>query len=134
MDLHDLAARAGTPEAVKSVFVGAFLREPIESPQMATYNNLFHKYYPSERLQTSVYFLSAGAEVIIEALKRAGRDLTRAKFVAELEKLKGFRSTFNACDISFSAESHEGCLTGTMWRLINNKIVNVGPVWTADSK
>jgi branched-chain amino acid transport system substrate-binding protein len=47
------------------------------------------------------------AIVFVEGLKRAGRDLTREKFIAALESLKNFDTSFVPPQ-SFSATDHEG--------------------------
>jgi branched-chain amino acid transport system substrate-binding protein len=47
------------------------------------------------------------AIVFVEGLKRAGRDLTREKFVAALESMKGFNTGFLPPQ-SFSPTDHEG--------------------------
>ena len=48
-----------------------------------------------------------GALTFLEGLKRAGPDLTRAKFIAALESIQNF-STGLTMPTSFSATSHEG--------------------------
>jgi branched-chain amino acid transport system substrate-binding protein len=48
-----------------------------------------------------------GAMTFVEALKRAGRDLTRDKFIAALETLKGFETGFSL-PTTFTATDHEG--------------------------
>ncbi|MFH1155204.1 MAG: ABC transporter substrate-binding protein [Pseudomonadota bacterium] len=64
-----------------------------QEPLMVKYKaEIFDKYAAKEE-RWGVFF-SAGivfVEPMIEALKNAGRDLTRERFVAEMEKIKGFR-------------------------------------------
>lgn len=54
----------------------------------------------------------SGAMVFVEALKRAGRDLTREKLVEALESIKNFDTPL-ADPVNFSATEHQGehCVT-----------------------
>ncbi len=56
------------------------------------YNDAFKKYAAKEE-RWGVFYLAgfAFAEPFVETLKRCGRDLTREKLVAEMEKLQNFR-------------------------------------------
>ena len=49
----------------------------------------------------------ASAQVFVEALKRAGRDLTRPKFIQALETVKDFTPA-TWMPVSFTSGSHEG--------------------------
>lgn len=48
-----------------------------------------------------------GAMIFVEALKRAGKDLTRDKFVSALESIKNF-DTLLATPVTFSKSEHQG--------------------------
>ncbi len=54
------------------------------------------------------YFGYADAFVVAESLRRAGRDVTREKFITALESLKDFRGTSVASLRNFSPENHVG--------------------------
>ena len=58
-------------------------------PTIALYRNALHTYYPSE--QPSFVSLEAfvDAMVLVEGLKRAGKDLTREKLISGLESIDG---------------------------------------------
>jgi branched-chain amino acid transport system substrate-binding protein len=49
-----------------------------------------------------------GAQVVVEALKRAGKDLTPDHFVSALEGIKDYHDIFGSPTISFSPEKHQG--------------------------
>ena len=49
-----------------------------------------------------------GADIIVKALEAAGKDLTRAKFLAALESIKDYRPFFPGPTLSFGAEKHQG--------------------------
>ena len=80
---------------------------------------------PSD-IRRSAFLLIAAAAVAIAAAKTVG---DRLKFIAALEATKNGFGGPNACKINFSAENHVGCLEGTMWKMVGDKIVNIGPTW-----
>jgi branched-chain amino acid transport system substrate-binding protein len=49
-----------------------------------------------------------GADIVVKALEAAGKDLTRAKFLAALESIKDYRPFFPGPTLSFGAEKHQG--------------------------
>jgi len=122
MDLPDLAARAGSAEAIANLNSISFLRYPAGSPQIKRYEDIYRKYFPSDRIQSVTFFGMSGSELIIDALKRSGRDLTRESFLKALEETKNLPGDPAACQITFTPESHQGCKTGAIWHFVNGKI------------
>ena len=57
---------------------------------------MFKKYYPAESLDQMGFYSMDGAIVIVEVIKRLGHDVTRERFMAELEKLKNSQPAFGA--------------------------------------
>jgi branched-chain amino acid transport system substrate-binding protein len=49
-----------------------------------------------------------GADIVVKALEAAGKDLTRAKFLAALESIKDHRPFFPGPTLSFGADKHQG--------------------------
>lgn len=49
-----------------------------------------------------------GMDLIVEALKAAGPDLTVDKFVAATEGIRGYRDMFGGAEVNFSNTSHTG--------------------------
>jgi branched-chain amino acid transport system substrate-binding protein len=49
-----------------------------------------------------------GADIVVKALEVAGKDLTRAKFLAALESMKDYRPFFPGPTLSFGADKHQG--------------------------
>jgi branched-chain amino acid transport system substrate-binding protein len=69
------------------------------------------------------------AQIFVEALKRAGPDLTREKLIAALENIKGFETGLSGA-ISFSPDQHMG-LTGVVPLAVKNgTYVSMGPALT----
>ncbi len=127
MDLQDLADRAGGAAAVENVYAAAFLRGPVDDPSVKQYADIYRKRFPNDKLQTLSFYGMSGALTIINALEKAGPDLTREKFVDALEATKSGDAGPASCEVTFTKESHQGCSSGTMWALKGGKIVNVGP-------
>lgn len=128
-DLNDLAQRAGSPDAVKNVFVGSFLTGPIGSPDMAPYTDIVKTYFPNDKVTSLPFTGMSGAYAVVAALRAAGRDLTREKFLAALESLHDADAGPAYCKITFTPQDHVGCKTSTMWTMENGKIINIGPIW-----
>ncbi len=93
--------------AVEGAQAGAWLVDPANAPEAAAYRDAMKKYFPNE--PPGGYSLSSYAvgEMIVEALKRAGPDLTREKFIAALESLKDFTTGLTP-PITYTAEDHQG--------------------------
>lgn len=59
-----------------------------------------------------------GAMVFEEALKRAGRDLTRDKFIAAMESIKNFDASKLTNPASFSPTDHQGARTVRVYQIL----------------
>jgi ABC-type branched-subunit amino acid transport system substrate-binding protein len=62
-------------------------------PLMQTYKNEVHGQFAAKGERWGLFYYAGilFVEPLVEALKNAGRDLTREKLILELEKIKGFR-------------------------------------------
>lgn len=129
MDLLDLAERAGELEMVKDTYVSAFLSGPIGSPQMEESTNIYKKYFPNDKLQSLSFYGMSGAWTVVDALRRAGPDLTREKFIAALEQTKDGYAGPAYCKVTITKDDHQGCKDGQIWTVIDGKIVALGPTW-----
>lgn len=129
MDIQDLAQRAGGADAVKNVFVASFLAAAPGDPSVAKWGDIYKKYFPNDKLQTLSFFGMSGALLVVDALRRAGPDLTREKFLAALESTKDLDAGPAFCKITITPENHQGCSAGTMWTLRGDRIVAIGPEW-----
>ena len=126
MDLLDLAERSGNAAAAKEFYTVSFMRSPIGAPDVQKYTDVYKKYFPNDKLQTLSFYGMSGAFTIIDALRRAGPDLTREKFIAAMETTKDGNAGPAACKVNLSKDRHQGCLEGTIWGLRDGKIVNIG--------
>jgi branched-chain amino acid transport system substrate-binding protein len=66
-----------------------------------------------------------GAMAVVKALEAAGPQLTRERFLAELNKIRDFETDVLAGPISFSPQDHAGVKSGGMATLTKSKSVVV---------
>jgi branched-chain amino acid transport system substrate-binding protein len=107
-DLTDQRTRCGIPEAMKWVFANTYGYASILDPQFNDLVVRLKRYFPNDKPQASNFLGFAGGKILVEALKRAGRDLTREKFVRALESLESFDTKVLASKITFSKDNHLG--------------------------
>jgi branched-chain amino acid transport system substrate-binding protein len=131
MDLLDLAQRAGGTDMVKDVYTTAFLAGPLGSPAMQEPTALLKKYFPDDRPQSLSFYGMSGAYAIVDALRRAGPDLTRDKFLDALETTKDLPAGPAYCKINITPENHRGCLAQQVWTVRDGKIIALGETWPA---
>lgn len=100
-----LPALAGS--AAEGVLAGAWLVDPLRANEAQTYRDALKQFFPEEL--PGGYSLSSWAvgEVIVEALKRAGRNPTRQSFIAALESLQNFTTGLTP-PFSYSDSDHQG--------------------------
>lgn len=100
-----LPALAGT--AAEGVLAGAWLVDPLRAKQAQTYRDALKQSFPDEI--PGGYSLSSWAvgEVIVEALKIAGRNPTRESFIAALESITDFTTGLTP-PFSYSDSEHLG--------------------------
>lgn len=81
------------------------------NPSIARFREEFEKENPSlvaqARPDLTDLLAYGGAITFVEGLKRAGRDLTRDKFIAALETIRGFETGFTL-PTTFTPNDHEG--------------------------
>ena len=130
-DLLDLAQRAGGPEVMRDVYATAFLKGPVGSAEMEGPTALLKTYFPSDQPQSVSFYGMSGAYAIVDALRRAGPDLTREKFIAALETTKDLPAGPAYCNVTFTPANHQGCLAQQIWTVRDGVIVPLGETWPA---
>jgi branched-chain amino acid transport system substrate-binding protein len=63
---------------------------------------------PGERVTDFTFYGPGSAVLIVHVLEKIGRDLTREKFIAEMEKVKDFDTGIIAGKVSYSPTQHQG--------------------------
>jgi ABC-type branched-subunit amino acid transport system substrate-binding protein len=95
-------------EALEGVYVNLMTAvDSMDTPAVKKANEILAKYYPQTKPGYYPYLGMAGGIIIIEAIKRAGDDLTRAKLISSLEGLGHFEPGVLP-PIDWSATYHGG--------------------------
>jgi len=129
MDIMDMAQRAGGADVAEGVYTNAFLKGPIDNPDMQPYADLLRKYFPDTRLQTLNFNGMSGAYAIVAALRAIGPNPSREAFIDALDKLKDVDGGPGYCRITFTPDDHQGCHDAHMWMIKDGKVIVVGPTW-----
>ena len=108
-DLENTLARLGDKEAVKNYYVLHAFVDKVDGPKMKKWNDIILKYYPDETITGFSAISMASGVAAVKALEAAGRDLSRTKMIAELEKINGLNTGILACDITWTPTDRHGC-------------------------
>jgi branched-chain amino acid transport system substrate-binding protein len=130
----DTVRRVDDPAATKKLFIFHALGEDPKSMALKKWVDMIHK-YDSPTADTGEYSLTGigGAQVVVEALKKAGPDLTRQKFIDALNSIKDFQTHLLSDPIGFAANDHAGVKSGSMVTSVNGKLVSL-KTWPAQMK
>ena len=95
-------------EALEGVYVNLMTAvDNMDKPAVKKANEILAKYYPQTKPGYYPYLGMAGAIIMVEAMNRAGKDLTRAKLISALESLSPFEPGV-VPPIDWSASYHGG--------------------------
>ena len=101
------AVPGGTTEGFYSMTPMLFVAETATSPEVKAFTAEYRKEFGKEpNFAAQVGY--TGAQVVVQALKNAGKDLTPDSFVASLEGIKEYHDIFGSPMISFNATKHQG--------------------------
>lgn len=114
VSLEDTRDRVGDMAAMANFYTFYAYEPALSSPEIEPWTKMITKYFPDHRADTFSYEAMGGALAVIEALKQAGPDLTRDKFIAAMESIKDFQSGILNTPITFSADDHAGVNGGAM--------------------
>jgi branched-chain amino acid transport system substrate-binding protein len=120
-DLENTLARLGDLDAVKNYFVLHAFVDKVDGPKMQKWNDIILKYYPNETITGFSAISMASGVAAVKALKAAGRDLTRSKFIAELENTRGLKTGILACDITWTPTERHGCKQSAVAGFVDGK-------------
>jgi len=120
-DLENTLARLGDLDAVRSYFVLHAFVDKVDGPKMQKWNDIILKYYPNETITGFSAISMASGVAAVNALKAAGRDLTRSKFIAELENIRGLKTGILACDITWTPTERHGCKASAVAGFVDGK-------------
>ena len=114
-------ARLGDQDAVKNYFVLHAFVDKVDGPKMKKWNDIILKYNPKETITGFSAISIASGVAAVKALQNVGRDLTRSKFIAELEKIRGLKTGILACDITWTPTERHGCKASAVAGFVASK-------------
>ena len=82
--------------------------DQIDSATLKPWADMIKKYYPNETVTEFHFNAIPSGMVVVEVLKRIGRDLTREKFIETLDNIRGFKSNILMGEITFTPQVHAG--------------------------
>lgn len=97
-----------TLEATENVLLTQVFPNPDDRtiPIVKKFNDLLKKYYPDDSTNYSTIEGFINAVVLVEGLKRAGKDISREKFIKALESINNY--DIGGIKIDYSKNDHEG--------------------------
>jgi branched-chain amino acid transport system substrate-binding protein len=107
-DLENTLKRVGDVDTVANYYVPHMYADNLDGPRLKKFVDILKKYYPNETVSAFSLISMGGGAAVVEALKRAGRDLTRDKLIAELDRTKGFETGVLAGAITWSPGDRDG--------------------------
>ena len=115
MNLTLLRQEVENPKAIENFYFANYFKDNVApyGPKFDKWTKLYLQYHPDFAKKPG-YPLPLGlqgcsaAQVLVEGLKRAGRDLTREKFMDAVESIRGVPSEAFMGDIEFRPDDHQG--------------------------
>ena len=115
-DLVQLEKDVGIPGAVDNAYTVTFTRDP-NAPDLEPWKAKLAAIASEIKLTPYSMWGVTGASVVVEALNRAGRDLTRESFIKAMESIEGFESEMIFGPITYSMDDKDGNKTGMFQKL-----------------
>jgi len=114
VSLEDMVKRVGNPAATKELYVFYPLSATLDAAGFKKWQDIYTSAHPKDPVETLSFMGMTGALAVVQALKNAGPDLTREKFMAELDKLNNFDPGIQSGPLTFTAQDHAGIKQGKM--------------------
>jgi branched-chain amino acid transport system substrate-binding protein len=106
--------QVGVPGATAKFRTISMVRHTPADPEMDKWRKLVEAKFPGDRLSVFNLFGIGSAQVLVEALKRAGPDLTRDKLISALASITDLKVDVYGGPISCSNEDHR-CNKSPVW-------------------
>ena len=120
-DLENTLKRVGDLDTVSNYYVPHMYTDNLDGPRLKRFADILKKYYPNESVTAFSLISMGGAAAVVEALKRSGRDLSREKFLAELDKIKEFDTGLLAGKITWTAADRDGVKEAAVAGFVNGQ-------------
>jgi branched-chain amino acid transport system substrate-binding protein len=106
--------QVGSPGATASFRTISMVRHTPEDPAVDKWRKAIETKFPGDRLSVYNLFGIGSAQVMVEALKRAGPDLTHEKLIAALDGLTDFQTDVYGAGITCTKTDHR-CNKSPAW-------------------
>jgi branched-chain amino acid transport system substrate-binding protein len=106
--------QVGSPGATASFRTISMVRHTPEDPAVDKWRKAIETKFPGDRLSVYNLFGIGSAQVMVEALKHAGPDLTREKLIAALDGLTDFQTDVYGAGITCTKTDHR-CNKAPAW-------------------
>ena len=106
-DLIVLGKQIGIPGALDNFFAISHVKYTPGDEDSVKWQALLSKYYPGEQLQLFQVLGMGSAKVVVEVLKRVGRDLTRERFKSTIQQLSNFDTGIIPGPITCTETDHQ---------------------------
>jgi len=112
--------------AIDGMLIEAYLpaADDLSNPKIVEYQAFLAKYAPKEQIGGFSEVGYMYAQVMVEALKRAGKDLTRDGFLTNLDQMKDFKGSV-VPSLSYSPTDHAGVKAAYFQAAKDGKFVTV---------
>jgi len=120
-DLENTLKRVGDLDTVSNYYVPHMYTDNLDGPRLKRFADILKKYYPNESVTAFSLISMGGAAAVVEALKRSGRDLSREKFLADLDKIKDFDTGLLAGKITWTAADRDGVKEAAVAGFVNGQ-------------
>ncbi len=108
-DFMNTEKRLGDRAPMAGFFQAFQYKDVIDGPGIKKAREMIEPNLPAGEKLTDFSFYGPGSSVaIVHVLEKIGRDLTREKFMAEMEKLTNFDTGVMAGTLTFSPTQHQG--------------------------
>jgi branched-chain amino acid transport system substrate-binding protein len=126
-DLPQLQEQVGIPGALeKFVSITTIPAHP-DDPEMSEWRDRIKRLFPNDALSVFNLMGIGSGMVVVEALKRAGPDLTREKFLQALGTIKNFKTGMYPGPITCNPPASHQCNQSVAWmRLVDGKPKTIG--------
>ena len=126
-DLPQLQEQIGLPGALdRFVSITTIPAHP-DDPEMAEWRDRLKKLFPNDALSVFNLMGISSGSVVVEALRRAGPDLTREKFLQAMGTIKNFKTGMFPGPITCNPPKSHQCNQSVAWiKLVDGKVKSIG--------
>jgi len=126
-DLPQLQEQVGIPGALERFVSITSIPAHPDDPEMAEWRERIKRLFPNDALSVFNLMGIGSGMVVVEALKRAGPEPTREKFLQALGTIKGFKTGMYPGPITCNPPANHQCNQSVAWiRLTDGKPKVIG--------